>query len=93
MNRLPKLPSATALVFALACGACGDGETETSTVSLPDEEPLSYTERSAHHPDPPPATTEPPIAAAERPAANVFGPSGPGPTVAEPVAQEATPAD
>jgi|GEM_PF-6064798 hypothetical protein len=92
MNRLPKLPSCTALVVALACGACGDGETQTSTVAIPDEEPLSYTERSAHHPDPPPVTPEPPNAPTERSEANVFGPSGPGPRVTEPVVREAAPA-
>ncbi len=85
MDRLPKLPSWTMLVAALSCGACGDGDIETGTVGLPDEEPVSYTERSAHHPDPPAPAAELPVAPTERPEPNVLGPSGPGLVVSTPV--------
>jgi len=93
MDRLPKLSSWAALVAALASGACGDGDIETGTVALPDEEPVSYTERSAHNPDPPPPASEPPIVPAERPQLNVFGPSGPGPVVSSPAAATPAPAN
>ncbi|MBN2192757.1 MAG: hypothetical protein JW751_08050 [Polyangiaceae bacterium] len=75
---MPMLASPFALITVLLSGGCGGGEVADQSVSIPDDQPESYTERSAHHPEPGETASESPVEDSEQPRLNTYGPSGPG---------------